>query len=75
MVIRPAARYAAAERTVSARTKDRDRSDDESVLPPGQRDPSGFWFPAAYADPSTMARRRRRLGTPAENDEPDREPV
>jgi hypothetical protein len=33
---------------------------DESVLPPGQRDRSGFWMPAGYDDPTTLVRRRRR---------------
>ena len=60
---------------MAARTKDRERSDDESVLPPGQRDRSGFWFPAGYTDPSSLARRRSRRGTSAEDDEPDRDPV
>jgi hypothetical protein len=61
---------------VSARTKDRERSDDESVLPPGQRDRNGFWFPAGYADPSTLTRRRSRRGAPArDEDEPDGDPV
>lgn len=61
---------------MSARTKDRQRSDDESVLPPGQRDRSGFWFPAGYADPSTLARRRTRHGASVrDEDEPDGDPV
>lgn len=61
---------------MSARTKDRERSDDESVLPPGQRDRTGFWFPAGYADPSTLARRRSRRSAPAgDEDEPDGDPV
>lgn len=33
---------------------------DETVLPPGQRDRSGFWFPAGYDDPRTLVRRRLR---------------
>jgi hypothetical protein len=60
---------------VSTRTKDHERSDDESVLPPGQRDRSGFWYPAGYSDPSTLARRRGRRSVPAEDDEPDRDPL
>lgn len=60
---------------MSARSKDRERSDDESVLPPGQRDRSGFWFPVGYSDPRTLARRRGRRGAPAEDDEPERDPV
>lgn len=26
----------------------------ESVLPPGQRDSSGFWFPAGYSEPAEI---------------------
>jgi hypothetical protein len=33
--------------------------DDDSVLPPGRRDSSGFWFPLHCADPRTLVRRRR----------------
>src|SRR5262245_27921348 len=28
--------------------------DDESPLPPGQRDPCGFWFPAGYLEPGDI---------------------
>lgn len=28
--------------------------DQESALPPGKRDPGGFWFPASYGDPSEI---------------------
>jgi len=38
----------------------RDGKDAESVLPPGQRDRTGFWYPAGYADPQTLVRRRPR---------------
>src|SRR5947209_7616244 len=27
---------------------------DESTLPPGQRDSSGFWFPAGYSGPAEI---------------------
>ncbi|HKQ98590.1 MAG TPA: hypothetical protein VJV75_12005 [Candidatus Polarisedimenticolia bacterium] len=30
------------------------------MLPPGQRDRSGFWMPEGYEDPRTLVRRRRR---------------
>lgn len=29
-----------------------------TVLPPGQRDTSGFWFPHGYSDPRLLIRRR-----------------
>jgi len=51
---------------VSAQPKDAPPQDDaspvpdESVLPPGQRDRSGFWMPSGYEDPTTLVRRRRR---------------
>lgn len=33
----------------------RGSSDDgETVLPPGQRDASGFWFPAGYSEPAEI---------------------
>ncbi|HET8946407.1 MAG TPA: hypothetical protein VFQ07_05450 [Candidatus Polarisedimenticolia bacterium] len=38
----------------------KDGKDQESVLPPGQRDRTGFWYPAGYADPQTLVRRRPR---------------
>ncbi|HEV8198857.1 MAG TPA: hypothetical protein VGS03_02435 [Candidatus Polarisedimenticolia bacterium] len=51
----------------------RDGKDQESVLPPGQRDRTGFWYPAGYADPQTLVRRRPRrshgTGTPPDTPE------
>ncbi|HYV19506.1 MAG TPA: hypothetical protein VFC25_10825 [Verrucomicrobiae bacterium] len=38
----------------------REAKDQETVLPPGQRDRTGFWYPAGYADPQTLVRRRPR---------------
>ena len=29
-----------------------------TILPPGQRDTSGFWFPNGYRDPRSLIRRR-----------------
>jgi hypothetical protein len=34
--------------------------DHDSVLPPGRRDASGFWFPLHCKDPRTLLRRRSR---------------
>jgi hypothetical protein len=49
--------------TSRAHEKDaKDGKDVESVLPPGQRDRTGFWYPAGYADPQTLVRRRPRRG-------------
>ena len=45
---------------MAARTQEKQVRDDESVLPPGQRDRTGFWYPAGYADPGTLVRRRPR---------------
>jgi hypothetical protein len=42
------------------RVQGKDGKDQESVLPPGQRDRSGFWYPAGYEDPQTLVRRRPR---------------
>jgi hypothetical protein len=50
---------------MAARVHEKDGKDQESVLPPGQRDRSGFWYPAGYADPQTMVRRRPRRGDEA----------
>ena len=44
--------------TVSVRGKGGDQSD-ESVLPPGQRDRSGFWLPQGHENPGSLVRRRR----------------
>jgi|KBSSwiStaDraftv2_1062776.scaffolds.fasta_scaffold997029_2 hypothetical protein len=53
----------------------RDAKDHESVLPPGQRDRTGFWYPAGYADPQTLVRRRPRrshsAGHPPDPDTPE----
>ncbi|HZN02663.1 MAG TPA: hypothetical protein VFD06_03645 [Candidatus Polarisedimenticolia bacterium] len=45
---------------MATRTQEKDGRDQESVLPPGQRDRTGFWYPAGYEDPATMVRRRPR---------------
>ena len=29
-----------------------------TLLPPGQRDTSGFWFPSGYTEPRSLIRRR-----------------
>jgi hypothetical protein len=59
---------------VAARTQEKPVRDDESVLPPGQRDRTGFWYPAGYADPGTLVRRRpRRAAGIAAGTEPDAE--
>ena len=59
------------------RRKGADPAPEESVLPPGQRDSTGFWYPAGYAEPRTLVRRRPRrrreeAGGPADTD-PDTE--
>ena len=53
------------------RTKPPEPAADGQVLPPGQRDRSGFWFPLGYQDPSTLVRRRgsRRGASGAHPDE------
>jgi hypothetical protein len=57
---------------VAARTQDKPGKEDESVLPPGQRDRSGFWYPEGYADPATLVRRRpRRVGIASEPEPPE----
>jgi hypothetical protein len=43
---------------VSVRGKGGDQVDD-SVLPPGQRDRTGFWLPQGHENPSSLVRRRR----------------
>ncbi len=45
---------------MSVPTKSTEAGVEESVLPSGQRDGSGFWYPAAYSDPRTLVRSRRR---------------
>lgn len=47
---------------MSGRVKEVPPETDDSVLPPGQRDRSGFWMPEGYEDPRTLVRRRRRVG-------------
>jgi len=37
-----------------------DPVEEDSVLPPGQRDRSGFWYPKGYLDPRSLIRRKRR---------------
>ena len=46
--------------SVSFSTKSANPGDEEPLLPPGQRDGSGFWIPAGYNDPRTLVRRRSR---------------
>ena len=43
-----------------SRRKGAESAAEDSVLPPGQRDPSGFWYPAGYDEPRTLVRRRPR---------------
>lgn len=45
---------------MSAPTRSTESGVEESVLPPGKRDDSGFWYPSGYSDPSTLVRPRRR---------------
>lgn len=45
---------------MSAPTKVTEWGVEESVLPPGQRDRSGFWYPAGYNNPKALVRPRRR---------------
>ena len=57
---------------MAVRTQDKDAKEPESVLPPGQRDRTGFWYPAGYEDPATLVRRRpRRAGITAGPDAPE----
>ena len=52
---------------MAVRAQEKERKEPESVLPPGQRDRTGFWYPAGYEDPATMVRRRpRRAGVTGE---------
>lgn len=44
--------------TVSVRGKGGEQGD-ESVLPPGQRDRTGFWLPQGHENPTSLVRRRR----------------
>jgi hypothetical protein len=46
---------------VSVRVKRGDQVD-ESVLPPGQRDLSGFWLPQGHENGRSLVRRRRSRG-------------
>jgi hypothetical protein len=34
--------------------------EEDTILPPGQRDLSGFWYPIGYSDPKSLVRRRMR---------------
>jgi hypothetical protein len=45
---------------LSVPTKSTEAVVEDSVLPPGQRDRSGFWYPAGYSDPRKLVRPRRR---------------
>ena len=48
---------------MSVRAKTAEPVGDDSVLPPGQRDGSGFWLPQGCDDPRDLVRRRgRRVG-------------
>jgi hypothetical protein len=55
---------------VSVRGKGGEQGD-ESVLPPGQRDRTGFWLPQGHENPSSLVRRRRSR---AAGDHGSREP-
>ncbi len=44
--------------TVSVRGKSGEQVD-ESVLPPGERDRTGFWLPKGHENPTSLVRRRR----------------
>ena len=50
---------------MSPRNKNTEPATDESVLPPGQRDRSGFWLPLGYTEARTLVSRRLRRGRPA----------
>ncbi len=53
---------------MSVPTKSTEAGVEESVLPPGQRDDTGFWYPAGYSEPRMLVRpRRRRLKNGAAN--------
>jgi hypothetical protein len=57
---------------VSVRSKNAQPAPEETVLPPGQRDRTGFWVPSGYDDPRTLVNRRvrrTRRGTGALDDE------
>jgi hypothetical protein len=45
---------------VSVRSKNAQPVPEETVLPPGQRDRTGFWVPSGYDDPRTLVNRRVR---------------
>jgi hypothetical protein len=47
--------------TVSVRVKGGEQAED-SVLPPGQRDGSGFWLPQGHENARSLVRRRRSRG-------------
>jgi hypothetical protein len=56
---------------LSAQPKEADPGQDDSVLPPGWRDRTGFWLPLGYEDPRTLVRRRRRAGRAPKADAAD----
>jgi len=45
---------------VSVPTKSSKTGVEDSILPPGQRDDSGFWYPSGYSDAGTLVRPRQR---------------
>jgi hypothetical protein len=45
---------------LSVPTRSEESGVEDSVLPPGQRDETGFWYPTGYSDPRTLVRPRRR---------------
>jgi len=52
-----------------------DPGQDDSVLPPGWRDGTGFWLPLGYDDPGTLVRRRRTRGGRPPAGDADTSPV
>lgn len=52
-----------------APTKSTEAGNEDTVLPPGQRDSTGFWSPEGCSDPKTLVRpRRRRRDEPVEDE-------
>ena len=59
--------------SVPVRSKNAQPAPEETVLPPGQRDRTGFWVPSGYDDPRTLVNRRvrrTRLGSGGNDDAP-----
>lgn len=48
-----------------------DPGQEGSVLPPGRRDRSGFWYPLGCTDLRTLAKRRRAGGRKKQPAAPD----